>query len=74
MARVLLTDIFYVITEVVEDYVPESDYSSMYTEILRSLQDGGYNIKELYGIDDIVDESIEELLFDEYEDGEEDDF
>ncbi len=73
MARVSLDELFFDFFDAVKPHVPESDHFSMCLDILRTLEDGGYDLHVLHGHDDAVDEALEEIfpdLSDLYDDGE----
>ncbi len=74
MAKVDLEDLFFDFLEAAQEFVPEADHIQMCLEILRRLDDQGYNVKKFYGQDEIVDEALTEMYpeFDEFY--EEDDF
>jgi len=74
MAKVDLEDLFFDFLEVTKDFVPESDHVMMCLEILRYLEDHGYNVKKFYGHDEIVDNALEDLHPELDEFYEEDDF
>lgn len=61
MSKVDFDELFFDFLEAAKEYVPYSDHVVMCVEVLRSLDDKGYNIKELYGQDDVVDEALEEI-------------
>lgn len=72
MTRIELSEVFLECLEAAKPFVPESDHVEMCLNILRSLDDQGYNIRELYELDEIVDEALEMLYpeHDEYFDEE----
>ena len=61
MARVDLSDVFFEIFDAAKPFVPESDHVEMCVNVMRSLDDQGYNLRELYGIEETVDEALEVL-------------
>jgi len=70
MIKVNLDEIFFDLLNAAKPFVPESDHSEMITDILRSLDDQGYDINDLYGHDDEVDNAIDLMhpnLDEEYE-------
>lgn len=72
--KIELEDFFIDFIEAAKPFVPEADHVEMYVEILRSLNDSGYDIKRLQGYDSEIDEAIEEIVdnIDEFDDDEED--
>ena len=70
MSKVDLDELFFDFFDSAKDFVPEADHAEMCTEILRTLEDKGYDIQALYGHDTSVDRAIAELypeLSDDYE-------
>ena len=61
MSKVDLEEIFFDFFDVTKQYIPESDHVTMCMDILRTLEDYGYNLNTLKGHDKIVDEALEEL-------------
>lgn len=59
MAKIELGELFFEILEAAKPFVPESDHVEMCLNILRSLDDQGYNLHELYGHEEMVDEALE---------------
>jgi len=74
MAKVDLEDLFFDFLEATKEFVPESDHIQMCLEILRHLEDQGYNVKKFYGQDEVVDEALTDLHPELDEFYEEDDF
>ena len=62
MVRVSLDELFFDFFDAVKSHVPESDHSSLCLDILRTLEDGGHDLHDLHGHDDIVDEALEEIF------------
>ena len=61
MAKVDLEDLFFDFLEAAQEFVPDSDHVMMCLEILRRLDDQGYQVKKFYGHDEIVDEALIDL-------------
>ncbi len=65
--RELFLDIF----EAAKEYVPDSDHLEMCTKLLMTLSEQGFNIRDLHGDDDVIDEALEEMLEEDHEYNEE---
>ncbi len=65
-------EIFLVLFDEAKEYVPESDHLEMCTRLLVVLSEQGFNINSLHGEDEVIDESLEEMLEDHNEYDEED--
>ncbi len=61
MAKVDLYEFFMDFFNVSKEFVPESDHVEMLTNMIRDLEDQGYAMQDLYGIDVIVDEALLEV-------------
>lgn len=57
-------EIFLELLEAAKEYVPDSDHVEMCTRLLIILSEQGFNVRDLHGEDDIIDESLEEVLED----------
>lgn len=62
MIRISLDELFFDFLDAVKPHVPESDHSFLCLDILRKLEDDGYDLKDLHGHDDVVDEALEEIF------------
>lgn len=62
MSKVDLEEIFFDFFDVAKQHIPDSDHITMCMDILRSLEDYGYDLTALKGHDDTVDEALEELF------------
>jgi len=62
MSKVDLEEIFFDFFDAAKQHIPESDHVLVCMEIIRSLDDYGYDLSILKGHDDIVDEALEELF------------
>lgn len=62
MSKVDLEELFFDFFDVAKQHIPDSDHITMCMDILRSLEDYGYDLNALKGHDDIVDEALEELF------------
>ena len=69
MDRITLDELFFDFLDAVKSHVPESDHTVMCIDILRSLDDSGYELTNLHGHDVVVDEALEELFPEIYDDG-----
>ncbi len=69
MARITLDELFFDFLDAVKPHVSESDHIEMCMDVLRSLDDSGYDLSELHGHDVAVDEALEELFPELYDDG-----
>ena len=65
--KIELEDFFIDFIEAAKPFVPESDHVEMYIEILRSLNDTGYDIQKLHGHDNELDEAIDEIVDDVFD-------
>ena len=71
MSKVDLDELFFDFFDAVKVHIAESDYVVVCVDIIRTLEDYGYDVNVLKGHDDIVDEALEELfpdLSDSYDD------
>lgn len=62
MLKVDLEEIFFDFFDVAKQHIPDSDHITMCMDILRSLDDYGYDLNTLKGHDEMVDEALEELF------------
>ena len=75
MAKVDLEEIFFDFFDIVKPYISDSDHIEVVMELLRNLEECGYNLNVLKGHDDVIDEAFEELYpseEDEYNEYDED--
>ena len=70
MSKVNLEDAFFDIMSVVIQFVDESSHIELYTELLQEMKSKEYDIKDLYGHDETVDDAFDEISdeLDDYED------
>lgn len=76
MSKVDLEEIFFDFFDAAKQHIPDSDHVTVCMEIVRSLEDYGYDLSVLRGHDEIVDEALEEVFpdaSDGYDEEEEDD-
>lgn len=62
MARLSLDELFFDFFDAVKPHVSESDHATLCIDILRSLDDSGYDLSDLHGHDEVVDEALEEIF------------
>ncbi len=70
MLKVDLEELFFDFFDVAKQYIPDSDHVTMCIDILRNLEDYGYDLNTLKGHDKTVDEALEEIypdMVDEYD-------
>jgi len=72
MTKVSLDEVFFDFFDVMKVHVSESDHVVICMELIRSLEDFGYDLNILRGHDDIVDEAMDELYPDASEDYDDD--
>lgn len=76
MAKVDIEEIFFDFFDAVKHYIPDSDHVLACTDVIRALEDYGYDLSILKGHDEVVDEALDEVFPDlaELYDDEDDDY
>ena len=62
MSKVDLDEIFFDFFDAAKQYIPDSDHVLACIDIIRALEDYGYDLSGLKGHDEIVDEALEEVF------------
>lgn len=72
MTQVDLEEVIINVYNSIINFVPESDHVEMMTDLLRSLENNGYNLKSLFNHNEVIDEALGEIYPDleteEYDD------
>lgn len=76
MSKVDLEELFFDFFDAVKTHISDSDHVTVCVDIIRTLEDYGYDVNVLKGHDEVVDEALEELFPDLFElyDEESDDY
>jgi hypothetical protein len=62
MPKIDLEEIFFDFFDATKAYIPDSDHVLVCIDIIRTLEDYGYDLSVLRGHDDAVDEALDEVF------------
>lgn len=62
MSRVEIDELFFDFFDAAKLHIPDSDHVDFCVDIIRKLEDYGYDLYPLKGHDDVVDEALEVII------------